>query len=92
MEFSKKLLLFSWFVTIVLTSLTVVFPAAGIPADGLYVAAPLSWAETGAATGFYYWKSKNDNRAKYAQRFVKKFATEHGIDAALRIAEVVLKD
>lgn len=92
MEFSKKLLLFSWFVTIVLTSLTVVFPAAGIPADGLYVAAPLSWAETGAATGFYYWKSKNDNRAKYAQRFVKKFAADHGIDAALRIAEVVLKD
>lgn len=92
MEFSKKLLLFSWAVTIVLTILTVVFPAACIPADGLYVATPLSWTETAAATGFYYWKAKNDNRAKYAQRFIKKFAEEYGIDAALRLSEVVLKD
>ena len=92
MEFSKKLLLFSWAVTIILTAITVVLPAVYIPADGLYVVTPLSWAETAAATGFYYWKSKNDNRAKYAQRFVKKFAEEYGIDAALRISEVVLKD
>lgn len=92
MEFSKKLLLFSWAVTTILTALTIIFPAACIPADGLYVATPLSWAETAAATGFYYWKSKNDNRAKYAQRFVKRFADEYGIDAALRLSEVVLKD
>jgi len=90
MEFAKKFLIFSCGVTVLLTILTIIFPIKGIPADGLYVATPLSWAETGAATGFYYWKSKNENRAKYAQRFVQKFAKEHGIDAAIRIAEVVL--
>jgi len=38
------------------------------------------------------WKSKNENRAKYAQKFVLDFADKYGIDAAIRIAEVVLKD
>ena len=42
--------------------------------------------------GFYMWKSKNENRAKYAQKFVLDFADKYGIDAAIRIAEVVLKD
>ena len=44
------------------------------------------------AYGFYMWKSKNENRAKYAQKFVLDFADKYGIDAAIRIAEVVLKD
>lgn len=42
--------------------------------------------------GFYYWKEKNANRAKYAQQFVLLFADEYGVDAAIRIAEIVLKD
>ena len=46
----------------------------------------------GAWGGFYYWKSKNENRAKYAQRFLNKFADKYGADAALRAAEIVLKD
>lgn len=45
-----------------------------------------------AAWGLYAWKSKNENRAKYAQKFVLDFADKYGIDAAIRIAEVVLKD
>lgn len=44
------------------------------------------------STGFYIWKAKNENRAKYAQAFVLNFADKYGIDAAIRIAEVVLKD
>lgn len=46
----------------------------------------------GAWGGFYYWKSKNENRAKYAQRFLNKFADKYGADAALRATEIVLKD
>lgn len=92
MECSKKILIFSWFVTIVLTILTVALPIVGRPADGLYVVTPLSWTETGAVSGFYYWKSKNENRAKYAQRFIHLYAHDYGIDAAARIAEIVLKD
>jgi len=38
------------------------------------------------------WKSKNENRAKYAQRFLKQFASQYGADVALRAAEIVLKD
>ena len=42
--------------------------------------------------GFYLWKSKNENRAKYAQRFLNRFADKYGADIALRAAEIVLKD
>ena len=49
-------------------------------------------AECGAATAFYLWKSKNENRAKYAQRFLTKFADKYGADVALHLAEIVLKD
>ena len=36
--------------------------------------------------------TENENRAKYAQRFLNKFADKYGADAALRAAEIVLKD
>lgn len=42
--------------------------------------------------GFYFWKEKNANRAKYAQQFVLLFADEYGVDSAIRIAEIVLRD
>ena len=46
----------------------------------------------GAWGGFYFWKAKNENRAKYAQRFLKQFADKYGADVAVRVAEIVLKD
>ena len=92
MEFSKKLLLGSVIVTLFLTALTIYFSAKQLPLDGLSIVTPLSWAETGAATGFYYWKSKNDNRAKYAQKFIRDIAHEWGAETAIRVAEIVLKD
>ena len=92
MEFSKKLLYFSWSITIVLTTLLIWFSVKGLPIDGLIEVARLSWAETGAATGFYYWKAKNENRAKYGQTFLKYFAEKWGTDVAVRMAEIVLKD
>ena len=92
MEFSKKLLCFSWIITIFLTVLIVVFPIKQLPLDGLIVVTPLSWAETGTATAFYYWKSKNNNRSKYGQLFLREFAEKWGADIAVRMAEIVLKD
>ena len=92
MEFAKLHLVFSWSVTIILTVLTIAFPIVGIPLDGLYVATPLSWTETGVATGYYYWKAKNENRAKYAQKFLNDFAEKYGTETAARMAEIVLKD
>lgn len=92
MEFSKKLVIFLLGLALFLTLITILFPAVGIPADGLYIVTPLSWTAFDVAAGFYYWKSKNENRAKYTQKFVKQLAQEYGIDASLRAAEIVLKD
>lgn len=92
MEFSKKLVIFLFFLALILTVLTILFPAVGIPADGLYIVTPLAWTSFDVAAGFYYWKSKNENRSKYTQKFVRQMAEKYGIDAALRAAEIVLKD
>ena len=63
-----------------------------MPMDALYMIAPLSWAETGTATGFYFWKARTENRAKHGQAFLKEFAEKYSADIALRMAEIVLKD
>ena len=49
-------------------------------------------AEATASSGFYLWKAKNENRAKYAQKYMDKWAEKYGPEAAARIAEIVLKD
>lgn len=92
MEFSKKLLIFSWSISIILTLLLIFFPIYRLPIDGLIVVTPLSWTETGVATGYYYWKSKNENRAKHGQAFLNEFAEKWGAEIAVRMAEIVLKD
>lgn len=92
MEFSKKLLFFSWVVTLLLTALSIYFSIKYLPMDALCIITPLAWAETGTATGYYFWKAKNENRAKYAQKFIRDISVEWGTDTALRVAEIVLKD
>ena len=92
MEFSKSHLVFSWIVTLILSGVSIVCNMFGLPTDVLLVITPLSWTETAAATGFYYWKARNENRAKYAQRFLRELAEDHGAEIALRVAEIVLKD
>lgn len=85
MEASKKWLLGSAVVSLAL----IIACAAGVPLTEITLAAI---AETTAATGFYMWKAKNENRAKYAQKFMDKWAEKYGPEAAARIAEIVLKD
>lgn len=92
MEFSKKLLLLSWTVTLILTVLTIWMSLKELPMDAMLVIAPLAWAETATATGYYFWKAKNENRAKYAQQFLERLGEKWGPEAALRVAEIVLKD
>lgn len=92
MEFSKKMLFFSWAATLILTVLAIWFSLKSLPMDALYVIAPLSWTETGTATAFYFWKAKNENRAKYAQKFLKEISKEWGTETAIRISEIVLKE
>ena len=92
MEFSKKLVIITLSLALFVSGLCLLFPAACIPADGLYIVTPLAWSAFDLAIGFYYWKSKNENRSKYMQEFVKQLAEKYGIDASLRASEIVLKD
>lgn len=92
MEFSKKMLLLHCMVTICLVIATVIGTFMGRDVTALAALAGTSFVVDGTWGGFYLWKSKNENRAKYAQKFVRLFAKEYGVDAAIRLAEIVLKD
>ena len=92
MEFSKKLLL-SMLAATMICGVVIIYGSLhnhDMTALQLF-ASDLSKAD-GVVGAIYLWKAKNENRAKYAQKFVKQFANTYGIDAAIRIAEVVLKD
>lgn len=85
MEFSKKIVNVSWaafVIVLILRCFQII--------DTEIVLGVL--AECGVATGFYYWKSKNENRSKYAQKYMKLWAEKYGPEAAARIAEIVLRD
>lgn len=92
MEFSKKVLVLHIIVSVLLCIATVVGTLMGRDVTALGILAGTSLATDGAWGGFYYWKSKNENRAKYAQEFLIRFADKYGADVAIRLADIVLKD
>ena len=92
MEFSKKLLVSMLAATMICGVVIIYGSLYGHDMTALQLFASDLLKADGVVGALYLWKAKNENRAKYAQRFVKLFAKEHGIDAAIRIAEVVLKD
>lgn len=86
MEFSKIITVLSWAVALILTALS----CAGN--EGAQAALSYSWAEVTAVQAFYLWKAKNENRHKYAMLYVDQVAEKCGMETALRMAEIVLKD
>lgn len=92
MEFSKKMLVLHIVLSVLLCTATVAGTLMDHDATALGALAGASLLTDGAWGGFYYWKSKNENRAKYAQRFLTRFADKYGADIAVRLAEIVLKD
>lgn len=92
MEFSKKVLIAHIVVSICLSLTAIVCSLRGMDTTAIATLAGTSFITDGAWGGFYYWKSKNENRSKYAQRFVNSYAKTYGVDAAIKMAEVVLKD
>lgn len=92
MEFSKKLLIVQLVGSCILCILTIVGWLCELDISSFATLTAASFVTEGAWGGFYFWKSKNENRAKYAQQFVTLFADKYGVDAAIRLAEVVLKD
>lgn len=92
MDFSKKMLILHIFITVCLCVTTIVGSFMGVDVTAVGALAATSFITDGAWGGFYLWKSKNENRAKYAQQFIRLVAAKYGVDAAIRISEVVLKD
>ena len=88
MEWSKKILIFSY---LMLGVFIIIFLAVE---DKTAAATVLcGWiVECGGATAFYFWKAKNENRSKYALKFVRELADKYGLDATARNIESVLKD
>jgi hypothetical protein len=91
-EFSKKLVRVSWGVAIGLTILAVILPCYQVSVEGVIASLPYSWGEVTGVQGFYLWKAKNENRHKYAMKYMDKIASKFDPDIAIRIAEIVLKD
>ena len=91
-ETSKLILAGSWVSTIIMTALTVACTFCGFDASGITTLACLAWGELTAAHGFYYWKAKNENRAKGAQKMVKDLASSYDLEAVARLAEIVYKE
>ena len=92
MEVSKRILCGSWASTITLTTICIVGTFMDKDVTNITTLAGLSWGELTAAHGFYYWKAKNENRAKGAQKLIRELAENHGIEAAARFAEIIFRD
>ena len=92
MEFSKTALAVQYLISVILIGVVIVGTVAGIDVNAIAILAGSSILGDGTVTGFYFWKSKNENRAKYAQEFMDRYAKEYGVDAAASIASIVLKD
>jgi len=92
MEFSKKALVFEYVMSFILIVVTVIGTLSDHDVTAIAALAGGSIIVSGSSTAFYFWKARTENRAKYAQRFVMRFADKYGIDAAIRLSETVLKE
>ena len=91
-EFSKIALMLQYVVSFLLVATTVIGTLIGNDVTAVAALAGTSILVDGYTTKHYYWKARNENRAKYAQEFVKSFAETYGIEAAIQLAETVLKE
>lgn len=92
LEFSKKLLLLESAASMILVVTVAVISIRGGDISILSALTGGSVLMNGTVSAFYLWKSKCENRAKYAQAFIAKFAEQYGFDNALRITEFVIRD
>ena len=70
-EFSKILLFLDYLCMIVLVYLTIKFPNID------FIALDIAWiAQLGISSGFYYWKSKSDNKTKIPIKVIRSLPKE----------------
>ena len=89
---SKLLLWADFFVAIALTAFVVHGAYTGVDMSYVAAIAGLWDAQLAVVVGAYFWKAKNENRSKHAQRLVKELAEEYGIENVINLAQVILKD
>lgn len=92
MEFSKKILITNWVVTLILTGVVATLSVIQIDCSEVSAMAALSWGALGIDQAFYCWKAKNENRIKLIKTMVKTWADEYGIESVTALAEIVLKE
>lgn len=89
---SKIILFVDFLVALALTTLVVVGAYLGKDVSQITPVA-LAWdAQLAVVIGFYFWKAKNENRAKGVQNLVRDLAEKYGIDSVARIAEIIFKE
>lgn len=88
---SKKIIVVSYTVTILLTLLCVYgCLLTGRDMTPLVTLTGLAWAETTSANAFYFWKAKAENRIKLINSMVQSLGDKYGIDAVVQLAEIIL--
>lgn len=92
MSYSKTIINRSWVAAIVLTAIVVIGSGFSWPVSDITTLATIAWGEVGLAHGFYYWKSRSENRSKHAMQLVRDLADQYGIDAVIGLAGIVLQE
>ena len=92
MEFSKKIMVVAVILTIAINIFACVMVCLTRDLTPLAYMLVADGGALGTGYGFYSWKSKNDNRHKYAMKYVDLIAEKYGIEMAARFAEIVLKE
>ena len=88
-EFSKKLLILDYCILIVLFICAFVFPAID------FVTIIVAWiAQLGISSAAYYWKAKNENRAKVPFKVIESLPEEmrEQIDLTQIITSIIQSD
>ena len=93
--YSKKIVIVSYTATLLLTLavfLCVVFLPADTDLSPLAAVTALAWGESTTATGFYFWKAKNEKKLQLIERMTEKWADKYGIDAVTALAGIIINE
>ena len=91
-ECSKKILIVSYVTAITATIIVIGLTLAGVSASDFSAVVLAIWGEVAAANSFYLMKARRENKAKYAQEFIKELADTYGIENVTSVLGIVLQD
>ena len=96
--FSKSILVFDYAIAVILVAVAVWYSIKTESYSNSIASMVDVWiAQAGVVTAFYLWKSKCENRAKYAQEWYERVLHDESLppeklDAAIRAAEMITRD